>query len=133
MALSMKNFNILEVHWKIQLLDGRFMKNQYRGGNSLKRGTWIVSWFKGWGLGKKEGRGVFEGWLIIQCTLWFCCDIGYIYIYIKKLLSHSDQSFQVHNTLLQLWHLAEPVWNFKSKFYRYSPDKTNWKETLVRC
>ena len=88
MALSMKNFNILEVHWKIQLLDGRFMKNQYRGGNSLKRGTWIVSWFKGWELGKKEGSGVFEGWLIIQCTLWFCCDIGYIYIYISRNYFH---------------------------------------------
>ena len=38
MVLSMKNFNILEVHWKIQLLDGRFMKNQYRGGEFPKKG-----------------------------------------------------------------------------------------------
>ena len=30
---------------------------------------------------------------------------------IKKLLQHSDKSFQVHNTLLQLWCLAELVWN----------------------
>ena len=37
------------------------MKNQYRGGDCLKRGrNWTVCRFKG-GLGKKEGGGVFEG------------------------------------------------------------------------
>ena len=28
----MKNFNIFGGHWKIQLLEGFFSKNQYRGG-----------------------------------------------------------------------------------------------------
>ena len=32
MHLRMKNFDILGVHWKIQLLGGEFTKNQYRGG-----------------------------------------------------------------------------------------------------
>ena len=27
-----ENFNIFGVHWKIQILHGEFMKNQYRGG-----------------------------------------------------------------------------------------------------
>ena len=41
-------------------------KNQYTGGGGdcLKRGAWTLCWFKGGGLGKKEG-GVFlsgEGW-----------------------------------------------------------------------
>ena len=59
MVLSMKNFNIFGVHWKIRLLGG-LEKPIYRG-NCLKRGgAWTVCWFKG-GLGKKEGGGVFEG------------------------------------------------------------------------
>ena len=45
------------------------MKNQYRGGDCLKRGAWTVCRFKE-GLGKKEGEGVvFEKGLISQCTL----------------------------------------------------------------
>ena len=48
------------VHWKAQLLGREFMKNQYRGGDCLKREAWTVCRFKG-GLGKKEGGGVFEG------------------------------------------------------------------------
>ena len=28
----MKNYNILGVHWKIQLLEVGFTKNQYKGG-----------------------------------------------------------------------------------------------------
>ena len=53
MVLSMKNFNILGVHWKIQLL-GEFEKNQYREGDCLKRGAWTVCWFKGV-LARKSG------------------------------------------------------------------------------
>ena len=34
--------------------DGRFTKNQYRGGGLPKRGAWTVCRFKG-GLSKKEG------------------------------------------------------------------------------
>ena len=60
MVLKMKNFNILGVHWKVQLLGG-FMKNQYRGWDCLKRwGLDSLSIYKG-GLSKKEGGGVFEG------------------------------------------------------------------------
>ena len=35
------------------------MKNQYRGEDYLKRGTWAISWFKV-GLGKKQGGA--GGW-----------------------------------------------------------------------
>ena len=38
MVLRMKNFNILGVHWKIQLLEGKFTKNQYREGDCLESG-----------------------------------------------------------------------------------------------
>ena len=38
-----------------------FARNQYRGGNCLKRGAWTVCRFKGGGLGKKERGGVFDG------------------------------------------------------------------------
>ena len=38
------------------------MKNQYKGGDRLKRGAWTVCRFKGvGGLGKKVVGGVFEG------------------------------------------------------------------------
>ena len=36
------------------------MRNQYRGGDCLKRGACTVCRFDG-GHGKKEGGGVFEG------------------------------------------------------------------------
>ena len=44
------------VHGKIRLLGGGFMKNQYRGGNCLKKGggAWTVCWFKG-GAWQEEG------------------------------------------------------------------------------
>ena len=32
MVLRMKNFNILEVHWKIQLLEGGSQKTNVEGG-----------------------------------------------------------------------------------------------------
>ena len=66
MVLRTENFNIFGVHWKIQLLGGGLEKPIYRGGAGLpkKGGTGTACWFKeGGGLGKKEGRGVFErGW-----------------------------------------------------------------------
>ena len=40
---------------------GRFTKSHYIGRDGLKRGAWTVCGFKGEGLGKKEGGGVFEG------------------------------------------------------------------------
>ena len=48
--LRMKNFNILGIHWKINV----------EGGYCLKRGDWTVCWFKR-GLGNKEGDGVSGG------------------------------------------------------------------------
>ena len=59
MVLTMKNFNILGIHWKIRLLGGGLTKPIE---NCLKEGggAWTVYRFKR-GLGKKEGGGVFEG------------------------------------------------------------------------
>ena len=49
-----------------------------------------------------------EGWLIIQCTLWFCCDIGSldiyiyiniyknIYIYIQRIIQEFNLSVGSH-------------------------------------
>ena len=47
------------VHWKIWLLGKDFTKNQYEGGDYLKRGDWTVCRFNG-GLGRKRG-GCFWG------------------------------------------------------------------------
>ena len=58
MVLSMKNFSILGVHWKIWLLGEVHEKLIYRG-DCIEMGPWTVCWFNG-GLGKKEGGGVFE-------------------------------------------------------------------------
>ena len=56
MVLRMENFNILGVHWKIQLFvgGGGHEKPIYRR-DCLKRGAWTVCWFKGgaW----QEGEG----------------------------------------------------------------------------
>ena len=43
-------------------------KNQYRGGDCLKRGAWTVCRFKG-GFGKKEGGGVFEGERVVDTSM----------------------------------------------------------------
>ena len=61
MALRMKNFNILDIHWKIRLLVGCSRKTNIEGGGlpNWKRGAWTVCWFKG-GLVRKRG-GTFEG------------------------------------------------------------------------
>ena len=59
MALRMKNFNILDIHWKIRLLVGCSRKTNIEGGlPKWKQGAWTVSWFKG-GLVRKRG-GTFE-------------------------------------------------------------------------
>ena len=62
MVMRMKNFNILGVHWKIQLLGRGSQKTSIEGG--------IAS--KGGGLGQFADRGdsVLEGELIPQFTLW---------------------------------------------------------------
>ena len=61
-GLTMKNFNILSIHWKIWLLGGSSWKTVIKGGGLLKKGAWIVSRFKR-GLGRKEEGSVFElGW-----------------------------------------------------------------------
>ena len=68
MGWRMKNFNILGVHRKIQVLGGGHKKPIYRG-HCLKRGPWKTCRFTG-GLGKKEGVVFLKGGLIPQCTLW---------------------------------------------------------------
>ena len=47
---------------------GGFTKNQYRGGDCLKRGLGQFANLRR-GLGKKNGGGVCEVGLILQCTL----------------------------------------------------------------
>ena len=53
MVLRMKNFNCSWGSLKDPAFRG-VLKNQYIGGDCLKRGAWTVCWFKR-GLGKKEG------------------------------------------------------------------------------
>ena len=54
MVLRMKNFNILGVHWKIQLLGGS-QETNIEGGDCIKRGELgQLADLRG-GLGKKEG------------------------------------------------------------------------------
>ena len=61
MELRMKNFNILGVHWRIQLLGGGGSRKTNIDGGLSKRGkAWAVCQFKAGGLGKKEEGGVFE-------------------------------------------------------------------------
>ena len=76
MGLTMKNFNILGVHWKIRFLGEGLMKNQYKEGDCWKWGPWTFCWVKGKGAWQERG-GVFEGrGLIPQCTLlWICTNL----------------------------------------------------------
>ena len=73
MVLRMKNFDILGVHWKIWLLEVGSQKTNIEGGLPKRGGggSWTVCWFKGeaW---QERGSGVFEGGLVLQCTL--CTD-----------------------------------------------------------
>ena len=85
MVLTMKT---LIFFWFTERSDfkGGVLKNQYVGGDCLKRGggAWTVCWFKG-GLGKKEEDGVFEvgGWypkayyvpLHITINLYMFCQV----------------------------------------------------------
>ena len=64
MVLRIKNFNILEVHWKIWLLGRGFTKNQYRVGRLPKNGgLWQFVDLTG-GTQEERGGGVFlmGGW-----------------------------------------------------------------------
>ena len=61
MVLRMKNFNILEVHWKIRLLgEGEgARKTSIEGWIDWKEGAWTTCWWGGGGgVGKKGGGGV---------------------------------------------------------------------------
>ena len=63
----MKNFNILEFHWKIKLLgEEEFTKNQYKE-RGLPKGL-VGQFLDLRGLGKKDGVVFLRG-LIPQCTL----------------------------------------------------------------
>ena len=68
-GLRMKNFNIMRVHRKIRFLGGAVTKNQYIGGNCLKRGGGFghLTDLRVRGDSQKRGKG--EGGLIPQCTL----------------------------------------------------------------
>ena len=104
-------------------------KNQYRGGDCLKRGAWTVCRFKG-GFGKKEGGGVFEGggWLILQCTLCVAWK--------PDLHSHATDAFQqnwAHEFLyafppfcMILWYLK--ILNMSIK----SPIFLPWRNDLLK-
>ena len=71
MVLRMKNFNILGVRSKIQLLGVGFTKNQNRRKNFLKRRPWTVGQFKG-GQARKSRAVFLRGrGLISQSTLFF--------------------------------------------------------------
>ena len=70
MGLTMKNFNVLGVHWKTQFLGGGSLKNQYRRRGLPKRGgAWTVCRFMG-GLARMKGVVLLRGGLTPQCTLW---------------------------------------------------------------
>ena len=65
----MKNFNILQVHRKIRVLEGRgSQKNNIKWeGLPKKGGLDSLQIYRGaW---QERGDGVFEGGLIPQCTL----------------------------------------------------------------
>ena len=75
MGFRMKDFNIMEVHWKTRFLVW-FMKNQYMGElpktEGLGGGNWEICRFRRREeLGKKEMGGAFEGGnrMIPPCTL----------------------------------------------------------------
>ena len=55
MVLMMKNFDILWVKWKIQLLEGS--RKTTIEGEIAKKGGWTVCQFEE-GISKKEGGGV---------------------------------------------------------------------------
>ena len=58
MGLRMKNFNILGIPWKIQLLGGSSQKTNIEGGLPKKGG---LGQFGDLGGAWQEGGGVFEG------------------------------------------------------------------------
>ena len=58
MALTMKNFNVLSVHWKICFLGKEFKKTNIEGMSLKKGGFGQFSDLRG---GKKEGIVFFKG------------------------------------------------------------------------
>ena len=82
MGLTMKNFNF----WgslKNPIFRVGLTKNQYRGGNCLKRGAWTVCRFKGetW---QERGGGVFEEGegvdtlMHTMCTFYVCPSCTFV-------------------------------------------------------
>ena len=79
-----------------------FVKNQYNGGNYLKRGAWRVCRFKG-GLAKKGG-------LIPQCTLWLdseCIQVTY-YTNTSTVINNNDTD----SNFILVYHIIDLI--FKS-------------------
>ena len=85
MGLRMKNFDILRVHWKIQLLGGSSQKTDIEGGTAYKVGLGKLADLRG-GLARKRGVGFLrEGVDIPMHTMYiyiYICIYMYIYIYI---------------------------------------------------
>ena len=117
MVLRMKNFNIFGVHWKIRLLGG-FTKNQYRGGNCLKRGAWTVCRFNG-GLGEKEGVVFLMGGLTPQCTL---CKVfeDLCFFMFSGLIKRDYREEMGSYTKFCVGYSKKRRWNnFSSTFFKY--------------
>ena len=72
MGLSMKNVNIMELNWKIRVLEGEaYEYSILKGGIALKRRLGQFEDLKGGGgkgLDKKEGVVFLKGRLIPQCN-----------------------------------------------------------------
>ena len=107
MGLRMKKFNIIRVHWKIEIFKGvGFTKNQYTGGKLPKKeggrgwGAWAVCRIKG------SGAGVFEGWVDTQ---------------ILKMI--------INNNIKATFLLFITVF----KFHGYTVFKENYRSSHRRC
>ena len=61
MVLRLKNFNILGVHWKIQLFWGGHKKTTIEGGGLPKKGRGLGQFVNLRGAWQERGGGVFEG------------------------------------------------------------------------
>ena len=71
MGSRMKNFNIIQVHWKIQFLGGVHKKPIYRG-NCLKGRLGEFADLRGGGLGEKEGAYVIKPQCILCLKMEMC-------------------------------------------------------------
>ena len=101
-------FNVLRVHWKIQLLGGGFTKNQYREGRLPKNERGIgqfVDWRRAW----QEREGwcfFFWGGFDTQCTL--CSKLDIFTHFTFTNLPWCSQSM---NSLIYVYSIQIPSWS----------------------